>query len=72
MNISLLFENIYAQEKIALIIFVRQCHKPEDRGFNPDEITNFFFNLPTSSNRAMVLELTQPLTEINTMKLPGE
>jgi hypothetical protein len=30
-----------------------------------------FFNLPNPSIRAMVLGLTQPLTELSTRNLPG-
>jgi hypothetical protein len=35
----------------------------------PDEVN--FFNLPTPSNRTMVLGSTQPLTEMNTRNFPG-
>jgi hypothetical protein len=35
----------------------------------PDEVD--FFNLPNPSSRTMVLGSTQPLTEMNTRKLPG-
>jgi hypothetical protein len=38
-------------------------------GLSLDEVD--LFNLPNSSSRAMVLESTQPLTEISTRNLPG-
>jgi hypothetical protein len=39
-------------------------------GSIPDEVTEFFFNLPNSSSRTMSLWLTQPLTEMSTRHLP--
>jgi hypothetical protein len=36
-------------------------------GSNPDEV----LNLPNPSSRTVILGFTQPLTEINTRKIPG-
>jgi hypothetical protein len=39
----------------------------------PDEVTDFFFNLPNPSSRTLALGLTQLLTEMNTRnRLRGE
>jgi hypothetical protein len=43
-------------------------YKPEGHEFLPDEVTEFFFNLPYPSNRSTFLGLILPLTEINTGK----
>jgi hypothetical protein len=37
----------------------------------PDEVIDFFFNLPILSSRIMALEFTQPLTEMSTRNPPG-
>jgi hypothetical protein len=39
-------------------------------GSSPDEV-DFFFNWPNPSSHTMALGLTQPLTEMSTMNLPG-
>jgi hypothetical protein len=39
-------------------------------GSSPDEV-DFFFNLPNRSSRIIVLESTQPLTEMSTRNLAG-
>jgi hypothetical protein len=36
----------------------------------PDEVD--FFNLPNPSSHTMALGLTQPLTEMSTMNIPGD
>jgi hypothetical protein len=38
---------------------------------SPDEVDFFPPNWPNPSSRTMVLESTQPLTEMNTRTLPG-
>jgi hypothetical protein len=44
------------------------CYKPEGRGLILDEVLEFFFSLPNPSSCAMVLGLTQLLTEMSTSK----
>jgi hypothetical protein len=39
-------------------------------GLNPDEVIGGVCNLPNHFSLTMALELTQPLTEINTWKIP--
>jgi hypothetical protein len=41
-------------------------------GSSPDEVIDFFFNLPKPSSRTMALGSTQPLTEMSARDLPGE
>jgi hypothetical protein len=40
-------------------------------GSIPDEIIDFFFNLPNPSSRTVSLGSTQPLIEMSTRNLPG-
>jgi hypothetical protein len=35
---------------------------------SPDEVNEFFFNLPNPSSRTVALGFTQPLTEMKTRK----
>jgi hypothetical protein len=43
----------------------------EAAGSIPDKVIGFFFsNLPNPPNRIIVLDSTQPLTEMNTSNLP--
>jgi hypothetical protein len=37
-------------------------------GWIPDEVINFFFNLPNPSSRNIAMGLTQSLTEISTRR----
>jgi hypothetical protein len=46
------------------------CYKLEGHGFE-SQWGGFFINLPNPSSRTMTLGLTQPLTEMSTMNLPG-
>jgi hypothetical protein len=39
-------------------------------GWSPDDVTEFFFNVPNPSSRTMALGSTQPLTEMSTRNLP--
>jgi hypothetical protein len=47
-----------------------QCYKPESRGFDSRWVTEIF-NWSNPSSRTMVLESTQPLTEVSIRNLPG-
>jgi hypothetical protein len=40
-------------------------------GSIPDEVIDFFFNLPIPSSSNKALESTQPLTETSIWNLPG-
>jgi hypothetical protein len=40
-------------------------------GSIPDEVIEFFFNLPNSYSRNMALWSTQPLTEMSTRNIAG-
>jgi hypothetical protein len=40
-------------------------------GSTPEDVINFFLNLSNPSGLAMVLEFTQPQTEMSTRNLPG-
>jgi hypothetical protein len=45
------------------------CYKLKIVGSNPEGVD--FFNIPNPSSPTMDLGLTQPLTEISTMSIPG-
>jgi hypothetical protein len=46
-------------------------YKPEGHGFDSRWGHRIFFNWPNPSSRTMLLESTQPLTEMSTRNLPG-
>jgi hypothetical protein len=46
------------------------CHKPEGRGFEYDEVIEFFIS-PNPSSRIMSVGSTQLLTKMSTRNIPG-